>query len=126
MNLVQFLSKHCIRRFQIFLLALTVVTAVACADDSDQQKPSPVFSGLVIGFAQKSLLEFESVRVVDEAGRVMEFHSGGHRFPHFTPSHLREHMVMGHGVVVSYKEDGGMFYIVDITDAPVGETPGPS
>ena len=106
---------------------MTVAVAAACADDSDDQTtPLSVFSGLILEFAPRSLLEFESIKVVDEAGTVMEFHSGGRRFSHFTPSHLREHLVLGHGVVVSYREDDGVFHIVEITDAPATETPGPS
>ena len=103
------------------------IAAAACADDSDEQTPQlSVFSGLILEFVPRSLLEFESIKVVDEAGTVMEFHSGGRRFSHFTPSHLREHMVLGHSVVVSYREDDGVFHIVEITDAPAAETPGPS
>ena len=127
MKQVQFLSNHCIRRFSIILLALTIATAAVCWDDSDDRKTPPsIFSGLIVEFAPRSLLEFESIKVVDEAGTVMEFHSGGRRFSHFTPSHIREHMVLGRGVVVSYREDGGIFHIVDITDSPAAETPGPS
>jgi hypothetical protein len=106
---------------------LTIATAADCEDDSDDQTTSPsVFSGLILELVPMTLLEFESIKVVDELGAVMEFHSGGRRFSHFTPSHLREHMVLGHGVVVSYREDGGVFHIVEITDAPAAETPGPS
>ena len=108
------------------LLPLTIA-AVACTDDSDEQTTPPsVFSGFIMEFAPRSLLDFESIKVVDESGTVMEFHSGGRRFSHFTPSHIREHMVLGQGVVVSYREDGGVFHIVEITDAPAAETPGPS
>ena len=127
MNRVQFPFNHCIRIVSTILLALTVAVAAACADDSDDQTTPPsVFSGLVLELVPRTLLEFESIKVVDEAGTVMEFHSGGRRFAHFTPSHIREHMVLGQGVVVSYREDGGVFHIVEITDAPAAETPGPS
>ena len=84
------------------------------------------FSGLIIEFTSVSLLEFDSIKVVNKVGTVMEFRSGGRRFPHFTPSHLREHMVLGQGVVVSYRENGGEFQIVDITDDVATELPGPS
>ena len=127
MKRVQFPFKHCIRIVSTILLVLTIATAADCEDDSDDQTTSPsVFSGLILELVPMTLLEFESIKVVDELGAVMEFHSGGRRFSHFTPSHLREHMVLGHGVVVSYREDGGVFHIVEITDAPAAETPGPS
>ena len=127
MKRVQFPFKHCIRIVSTILLVLTIATAADCEDDSDDQTTSPsVFSGLILELVPMTLLEFESIKVVDEAGTVMEFHSGGRRFSHFTPSHIREHMVLGHGVVVSYREDGGVFHIVEITDAPAAETPGPS
>ena len=126
MKLVQFPFNHCIRIASTILLVLTIATAAVCADDSDAQRPPSVFSGLIVDLVPNWLLEFESIKVVDEAGTVMEFHSGGRRFSHFTPSHIREHMVLGQGVVVSYREDGGVFHIVEITDAPAAETPGPS
>ena len=91
MKRVQFLFKHFIRFTSIIVLALTI--AAACADDPDE--PPPVFSGLILGFAPRSLLEFESITVIDESGTVMELRSGGRRFSHFTPSHIREHMVLG-------------------------------
>ena len=126
MKRVQFPFNHCIRIASTILLTLTIA-AVACTDDSDEQTTPPsVFSGFIMEFAPRSLLDFESIKVVDESGTVMEFHSGGRRFSHFTPSHIREHMVLGQGVVVSYREDGGEFHIVEITDAPAAETPGPS
>ena len=127
MKRVQFPFKHCIRIVSTILLVLTIATAADCEDDSDDQPTSPsVFSGFIMEFTPRSLLEFESIKVVDELGAVIEFHSGGRRFSHFTPSHIREHMVLGHGVVVSYREDGGVFHIVEITDSPAAETPGPS
>ena len=127
MKRVQFPFKHCIRIVSTILLVLTIATAADCEDDSDDQTTSPsVFSGLILELVPMTLLEFESIKVVDELGAVMEFHSGGRRFSHFTPSHIREHMVLGHGVVVSYREDGGVFHIVEITDSPAAETPGPS
>ena len=127
MKRVQFPFKHCIRIVSTILLVLTIATAADCEDDSDDQTTSPsVFSGLILELVPMTLLEFESIKVVDELGAVMEFHSGGRRFSHFTPSHIREHMVLGHGVVVSYRDGGGVFHIVEITDAPAAETPGPS
>ena len=127
MKLVQFLSNHCIRIFPIIPLALTIATTAACAGDSEKQIATPrVFSGLILESSSSSLLEFESIKVVDEVGTVMEFQSGGRRFSHFTPSHIRDHMVLGHGVVISYREVDGVLHVVEITDAPPAETPGPS
>ena len=123
MKQVQFLFKHCIGIVSILLLTITIAAA-ACVDDPDEQTTPPMnFSGLILEFTPGSLLEFESIKVVNEVGTVMEFHSGGRRFSHFTPSHLREHMVLGQGVVVSYREVGGVFHIVDITDVAATETP---
>ena len=126
MKQVQFLFNHCIGIVSILLLAITIAAA-ACVDDPDDHATPPMsFSGLILEFKQGSLLEFESIRVINDTGTVMEFHSGGRRFSHFTPSHIREHMLLGQGVVVSYREDAGAFHIVDITDAAATETPGPS
>ena len=66
MKLVQFLSNHCIRIVPIILMALTITTVAACAGDSDD--PPPAFSGLILEFAPRSLLEFESIKVINESG----------------------------------------------------------
>ena len=83
------------------------------------------FTGTVTGFEAKSLLELESITVANESGEALEFYADGRRFEEFTPAHVREHMVLGDQVEVTYLESGGRLLIVSLQDAFV-ETPGTS
>ena len=57
--------------------------------------------------------------VTDDEGVSLEFHAAGRRFTDFTPSHVREHMLQGLGVIVTYhRADDGTLYIVTIRDRP--------
>lgn len=83
------------------------------------------FIGTVMSFEAESLLEFESITVANDSGVVLDFHSGGRRFEEFTPAHVREHMVLGDPVEVTYRKSGDVLLIVSLQDA-YDEPPEPS
>ncbi len=83
------------------------------------------FTGTVTSFEAKSLLELESITVANESGEQFEFFADGRRFEEFTPAHVREHMVLGDLVEVTYLESGGRLLMVSLQDAFV-ETPATS
>ena len=78
-----------------------------------------VFEELITSVEARTLLDIESIEVTDDEGKSLEFHAGGRRFMEFTPSHVREHMIQGLGVIVTYREsDDGALYIVSVRDRP--------
>ena len=83
------------------------------------------FTGTVTGVKIRSLLEFESITVASESGAALDFHTGGRRFDEFTPSHIREHMILGDPVEVTYRRSGDMLLIISLRDAS-DEMPAPS
>ena len=112
--------------FGIWPLAVVVVALGGC--DQAAEGPADVhssFTGTVKNFEAKSLLELESITVVTESGEALEFFADGGRFEEFTPAHVREHMVLGDLVEVTYRESGGRLLIVSLRDAFV-ELPGTS
>ena len=108
------------------LSALFAGTMGACDGVSEETAEGRhSFSGTVTNFSAKSLLELESVTVASETGVVLDFHAGGRRYEEFTPSHVREHMVLGHPVEVIYQRSGDMLLMVSLRDVHDG-TPAPS
>ena len=78
-----------------------------------------VFEGFITSVEARTLLDLESIEVTDDKGKTLEFHAAGRRFLEFTPSHVREHMLQGLGVIVTYREsDDGVLYIVSVRDRP--------
>ena len=75
------------------------------------------FAGLVTDVAARTLLEFETIEVTDANGRAMVFHANGGAFDEFTPSHIREHMLLGEPVEVGYRAEGGRLIIVSLRDS---------
>ena len=53
---------------------------------------------------------------VDDAGKVWVFESGEKSSVEFSPSHLRDHMLSGLRVKVSYHREDDRLIIDDITD----------
>ena len=74
-----------------------------------------VVVGHVVEVTAKSLVDFETLTIVDNRGKEWMF-SGG-KFPGFTPSHLQEHQALGEPVRVFYvRAEDGSLRIVRIED----------
>ncbi len=98
--------------------AAACVALAACHAPSDEPNEPPMrFAGLVTDVAARTLLEFETIEVTDANGRAMVFHANGGAFDEFTPSHIREHMLLGEPVEVGYRAEGGRLIIVSLRDS---------
>ena len=64
----------------------------------------------------RSLLELDSIVVQDAEGQRWRLDGASRSFSGFSPSHLREHSVLGQPVAVSFYEEKGSLVIVGITD----------
>ena len=70
---------------------------------------------MVVEVVGRSITELDSLRIRDEAGKEWTFASD-EGFVGFTPSHLREHQLMGATVVVTYVRQGDTLVAVDVGD----------
>ena len=70
--------------------------------------------GSIVGVEVRSLVELTSLELRDENGATWHFEAEGSQG--FTPSHLREHMLQGLSVTVSYHEEDGALMIDGIED----------
>ena len=93
-------------------LLLVCAFVAACDGGSDVRTAR----GYVVGVESKSLLELNLVRVRTEAGETIELSAKGKLFPGFSPSHLREHMVQGLPVMVSYHREDGELVLDEVRD----------
>ena len=115
------MSKFFLKQvLKLFVVAVALVFGSYCGGDGGGTKASEaVFEGLITSVEARTLLELESIEVTDDDGKSLEFHAAGRRFVEFTPSHVREHILQGLGVIVTYREsDDGALHIVNIKDRP--------
>ena len=108
------------RRASRFILGLVLIATVpgvaGCGGDAaDVASPQSV-RGLIRDVEARSLLELESLTVEGQRGRVWRFEARGEKLPELTPSHLREHMVLGQPVTVTFHQEDGVLVLDAITD----------
>ncbi len=103
-----------------FLAVLLIAADCGDGGRGDAQDQTLQVRGVVTEVQARSLLELESLRVVDEQNTVWDFRPGpngvmaaGHDY---TPSHLRQHMVQGIPIIVTYTEKDGVLTIVSISE----------
>ena len=108
------------------LAAIAVLTAACAPAPPPSEGETRTFVGHVADVRARSLAELESILVTDASGASLRFRAEeGRRFQEFSPSHAREHMLMGEPVEVLYREAAdGTLFIVGLADAPT-ETPAP-
>ena len=90
-------------------------TAAACGDGDGGPEIMSV-RGLVQEVEARSLLEIDSVTVRDDDGREWVIEGGGTEIPGFSPSHVREHMVLGQPVTAFFHREDGVLALDDMTD----------
>ncbi len=100
--------------------ALLAFFATACDPGGDG---GGMVHGFVLEVSARSLVEVEVLRVEDEEGAVWELSGRGYRG--VSPSHLRQHMLQGMPVVVTYEEEDGELRIREVADYAEGATPAP-
>ena len=103
---------------RLTLTALLVALAAGWSACDSGEGPPPreaeSVRGMVVEVDAASLLDLESLTVLDDAGKRWTFVARGYRG--FTPSHLNEHRVLGDPVTVVFHRGSGGLVIDDITD----------
>jgi predicted small secreted protein len=93
---------------KVCLFAVLVLLLAAC--DSDLK----TVRGVVTDVQSRSLTEIASFSIQDSDGRLWSFETEGPI--DFTPSHIREHALMGQRVTVYYQAEGERLLAQRITD----------
>ena len=106
------------RALASFAVVALLIASLSCNRGSDQGPGGPVaetVSGLIRQVDSRSLLKVRSLTVEDDSGTRWVFEAD-QRFDDFTPSHLREHMVLGLRVAVTFHRDEGRLIIDALSD----------
>jgi hypothetical protein len=98
-------------------LAVAVVAALAIAALAGCAGNTETVIGRLIDVQSSGLLDLESIEVIDEDGRQWKLEGSG-VFGHLTPSHLRQHMLAGEQLQVSFHRDGDVLVIDRLSDYP--------
>ena len=107
------------RTVLVAAVALLIFSGAACggtqADDTSDVQ-TEVVSGLIVDLKARSLSEIESMTVAGEDGETWGFGAQDTMSAGFTPSHLKEHMVLGIPVKVWFHRQNGALQIDRIGD----------
>jgi hypothetical protein len=85
-----------------------LLLAVACGGGDK------TVTGLVLEAVERNIVEIELLKVRDRSGKVWEFTTVGN--VGISAAHLKQHQVLGQGVVVVYEEEGGNLIATEIRD----------
>ena len=96
-------------------LALTVAAGCGGRPAPDAVPDAGQVRGLVVEVVGRSISEVDRLRIRDEARTDWTF-VGDDGFIGFTPSHLREHQLLGQTVLVTYESRGDSLVAVDLSD----------
>lgn len=94
-----------------FLLSLVSLILGACGDT-----PERTYRGFVVDVQESAPFVLKSIKLQSEDGEVRQFLFTDKLYDGFTPSHLREHMLLGDPVSVRYRDNDGILVIVSIKD----------
>ena len=88
--------------------ACLFVLAVSCGGGEK------TVTGMVTDVVERNLSEVELLRVRDRSDNIWEFTTLGNIG--MSPAHLKQHQVLGQGVLVVYKRIGGRLVVSKIRD----------
>ena len=88
--------------------ACLLVLAVSCGGGEK------TVTGMVTDVVERNLSEVELLRVRDRSDNIWEFTTLGNIG--MSPAHLKQHQVLGQGVLVVYKRIGGSLVVSKIRD----------
>lgn len=94
----------------LLLPLLAALLLAAACDDSETRQ----VRGQVIAVLARDFAEIETLRIRDAAGREYRFVTEG--FVGFTPSHVREHQLLGQSLLVTYRQRGAELVAVALAD----------
>ncbi len=99
-----------------WLVAVVAIAATVLLGGAACVKTERV-NGLIVDVQSEGVLELRSMELIDDDGTRWEFEGSG-TFGHFSPSHLRQHMLAGERVEVAFRREAGRLIIVGLEDYP--------
>ena len=93
----------------VTLAVLGLLLSNGCDENGAQQ-----VRGQVVEVVARNFTELESLRIRDSEGREYLFTTEG--FIGFTPSHVREHQLLGQSLLVTYEKRGDTLVAVTLGD----------
>ena len=93
----------------LLLLLAALLSLAACGGGETRQ-----VRGQVIEVSARDFAELETLGIRDDAGREYRFTTEG--FVGFTPSHVREHQLLGQSLLVTYEKRGDELVAVALAD----------
>ena len=110
--LISCINKPLIRWSSLLLILLLLI---ACATDAAPTYDNQLeIRGMVLEVNARDISQIESFRLSGEDGSEYIFTTKD--FIGFSPSHLVEHQVQGHSVLVKYINDHGILVALELTD----------
>jgi len=98
----------------IFLLTIVILSCAADLPVAQSAYNTSTVTGLVVGLESTSLIDLYSLTVVD--GSHIEWYFLADGYKGFTPSHLKQHMLLGDPVAVVFHIESGEMLIDNIDD----------
>ena len=96
-------------------LLLILLLLIACDMDAAPTYDNQLeIRGMVLEVSARDISQIESFRLSGEDGSEYIFTTRD--FIGFSPSHLLEHQVQGHSVLVKYINDHGVLIAIELTD----------
>ena len=91
---------------------------ISCSEPNQTLAPERLedVRGLVVQVEARSLLELEFLTVEDANGTRWTFVARGQIPSDLTPSHLRDHMLQGLPVTVTFYRENGTLVLRDLAD----------
>jgi hypothetical protein len=98
------------------ILALLLLLSTACGggETVDDATGAKQVRGQIVEVVARNIAEIELLTIRDNTGREYTFTTEG--AVEFTPSHLKEHQLLGQSALIKYVEQGGRLVAVEIGD----------
>jgi len=101
------------------LVLVVAACGVASRAEPGQENAESV-RGLIRDVQSSSFSGIGSLTIEDDKGATWVFEGRDVAIPGVTPSHLRDHMLLGLPVVVRFRRENGALVLSDVEDAPSG------
>ncbi len=102
------------RSAAIAVAVLGLMLSAGCGDYPPQDAATQQVRGQVLEVVARNFTELASLRIRDAAGQEYAFTTEG--FIGFTPSHVKEHQLLGQSLLVTYVERGDTLVAVLLED----------
>lgn len=103
-------------KLTLYILALLLLLSTACVGSEavDDVTGAAHVRGQILEVVTRNIAEIELFTIRDNTKQEYTFITEGTL--EFTPSHLKEHQLLGQSVLVKYVEEGGRLVAVEIGD----------